>query len=238
MFSYRQPNLGAEPPDLGLGEPAHRARRKVPQPEVFDPHSFEADDLVAENAKQAPDVPLLALPNGEGIAVAIERSNPRRRGDSVVEANAGPDFGEIPRGWGPVELDLVLLLHLVAGVSQSLGEVAVVGQDQQSFRVQVQPADGKDAMCSHVGWQKVQYRASPALVSNGGDDASRFVHEEIHGRRWSLNRAAPNCHSIEIRPDQMGSIRRGSAVDRNFAGDDSLDEPAARPDAAPLEKFQ
>ena len=67
----------------------------------------------------------------------------------------------LPRD-GPLHLGQVLLLHAVSRVLQTVGQVSVVGQEQQSLGVPVQPAHGEDA---GTGGQQAGQRPRGVRVS-------------------------------------------------------------------------
>ena len=67
----------------------------------------------------------------------------RRRGHAVVELDALAQAPERARRRHALDLGEVLLLHAEARMGEPVGELAVVGEEQQALGVAVEPADGE-----------------------------------------------------------------------------------------------
>lgn len=81
-----------------------------------------------------------------GDGVIVDKDDVGGGGFAIFQFDAAAQFG------GGLFLDKVLDAHtvyfgdMVAGVRQAEDEVAVVGQQEESFAVLVEPADGNDAL--------------------------------------------------------------------------------------------
>lgn len=120
--------------------------------------------------------------------------------------------------------DVVLLVELVAGVHHPVGDIAVVGQEQEPLGVAVEPADRKDAL-PHV--DEVHDRPPVALVADGRDVAAWLVEQDVPGLLGS--------EELAVDPEEGGAgIDLGAelgddlAVDRDPPGANHLLGGAAR----------
>ena len=75
----------------------------------------------------------------------VEQRHLGRRGASVVELDALAEAAERAAVRLALDLDEVLLVHAEARVGEAVGEVAVVGEEQQALGVGVEPADREHA---------------------------------------------------------------------------------------------
>src|SRR5699024_1826925 len=98
---------------------------------------------------------------------------------SVVELDPGlQTFGGL-FGHVPGDLRQVGLGHLIGGVGEPVGQVAVVGEQQQAFSLIVQPAHVEQP-CAAVGALQEVPDAAPTLgVGHGGHDLGRFVEHHV-----------------------------------------------------------
>ena len=100
-----------------------------------------------------------------------------RGGSPVVELDA---LAELAQGAGgrraALHLGHVLLVHPVRGVGEQLGQVAVVGQDQEAFGLLVEPAHRKDG---GLGRHQVQHGRAPVRVGRRRDDPGGLVQQVV-----------------------------------------------------------
>ena len=59
-----------------------------------------------------------------------------------------------------------------------MGELAVVGQEQQSLGILVQPSHGGQADAAQIMWQKIQNGGLPPILG-GGEYAAGLVQQDI-----------------------------------------------------------
>lgn len=111
---------------------------------------------------------------------------------------------------------MVLLGQAVAGVHHAVGDVAVVGQEEQPLGVAVEAADRVDPLADI---DQVHHRPPLALVARGGDVAARLVEEEVAG---SLG-----AQQVAVDPDLGGA---GIDLGPELGDDLAVDVDAARPD--------
>ena len=88
------------------------------------------------------------------------------------------EFGDIGFIEVAVEDHAVALDDLVAGVGESVGEVAVVGDDQESFAVLVETSGAEHALSLKVGREEIKDGLSSMGVAVGAEEAFGFIEDE------------------------------------------------------------
>ena len=88
----------------------------------------------------------------------------------------------------------VSLLHLVARMGESEGEIAIVGQKQQTRSVQVQPSHRKHPLCSLR--QQITYCGASSVIRHSGDHPHRLVHGIIEFLLYSVDPVAVHIYDI------------------------------------------
>ncbi len=179
---------------------------------------------MAHRGAHAPHHPLAALLDHDG-----QRRRPAFGGLGHLGASGpGPAVVELDafaqrtqrRGCRPAfDLDEVLLFHAVARVGEQLGEVAVVGQQQQPFGVEVEAADGEDARLLR---NEVEHGGAIVGVVRGGHVARGLVEQPVH-------EVAVDDHRDPVERDPIGrrvdapAEHRHLTIDRHPAlGDEHL----------------
>ena len=92
----------------------------------------------------------------------------------AVEKNSAQKFRR--QRWIPqtIEHDFIFLLDLISRMNEALGEVAIVGEKEESFALGVEPADVERAAGDFAGSRsKIVSRACGSLPR--GNEAGRFV---------------------------------------------------------------
>ncbi len=170
--------------ELVAGQLAQLTGLELAQPHRPDPGPGQPGDRVADVLEEPTDDLVAALVDDQlhdGLAGAVLHDAGPGHGDrAVVEGDAVLDRAQ--RGLGDLarHLDDVGLVHLVRGVRQPVGEVTVVGQDQQTLAVGVQPADVKQPLGGRSAPTQVGHRRAPALwVVHRGDHTARLVQCEV-----------------------------------------------------------
>ena len=74
--------------------------------------------------------------------------------------------------------DAITLDDFLTGVGQSVGEVTVVGYDEQALAVLVEAARTKEALAPEFGWEQVEDSAFGVGIGVGAEHALRLVHDE------------------------------------------------------------
>jgi len=124
-----------------------------------------------------------------------------------------------------LDLHEVGLRHLMTGMGQLVGELTVVGQDQQTVGVGVQTPDMEEPlMPGHV-----LLEAGPALrIVHRRDDTSRLVEHEVEVAPGRRNAGAVHPDDIPFRIDAGPLLGDNPAVDLDASlGDQLLARPSA-----------
>jgi hypothetical protein len=97
-------------------------------------------------------------------------------GAAFVDHYAGAELVERLIAGLAADLDKIDLGHLVGGAGEQVGEVAVVGHQQQALALVVEAADGEDA---RLAGKELHHRRATLRVAGGGDVAFRLVEHRI-----------------------------------------------------------
>src|SRR6266508_1950831 len=142
-------------------------------------------------------------------------------GPTVSELDTVTKCLELPGRRHPRDDDLVLLVDLVPRMHQPVGEVAVVGEDQESRAVGIQPPDRKEPVAvPALLADDVEDGRARGLVLRGRDDAERFVQHHVAMRSRRPDGPAVNGDAILLWIDDGTGSRRPLTVDANGPGSD------------------
>ena len=159
-----------------------------------------------------------------------ENPHARRRGDdAVVERHARAQPLQVAGVGNPLDLRLVDLLDPVAGMGETVRELAVVRQEQHTGRVRVEPADRNDAVAVP---DEADDRRSPLRVTGRRDDARGLVEQDPDERLRG--------ETLPVELDAVGLRDPGSepcdpAADRHSPGADQLVGRPSRANARPCQ---
>jgi hypothetical protein len=105
-----------------------------------------------------------------------------------------------------------------SGVSELVGELSVIGEDEQAGAVLIQPAGRMQTGCAYVFRQEVEHSRTVAVILRCGEVAFRLVQHEIHSARAGAgNVHAVDADGIDGRVDLLGIGCGGTAVHFNSA---------------------
>ena len=124
---------------------------------------------------------------------------------ALLERDAVLERAALPGIERPGQADRVLALDAVARMEQPLRPVAVVGQQEQTLGVPVEPADRVEAPApsARSGGHEVEHGALGMAVADGAGDADRLVaaRGRCAGRaaRWVVRRRASRSRAGSTR---------------------------------------
>ena len=179
MRTGRELRIG-ERTDARAHEPAHR---------MTDLRAHAADDALA---------PFLQHDLERAAAVV------RRCTTCARTARAGPSSSSTPSRSArnapgarhAFDLGEVRLLDAVARMRQQLGELAVVGEHQQAFGVEVEPADRERP---RLGRHELDHRRPALRIVRGRDVARGLVQQPVHARLVDDDRHAVDDDAMRAR---------------------------------------
>jgi hypothetical protein len=131
--------------NLFIGQGAPFAGRQVTQHDRPFAHTDQAQNLVAKLLSHLANLALAAFvqynTHPHAILAALKHINPGRSGRHTVhEHSAAPLTNRLGRGH-LIEQRAILFFDLIAGMREPLGQLAIVGHQQQTFAVIIQPAN-------------------------------------------------------------------------------------------------
>ena len=118
----------------------------------------------------------------------------------------------------------VFLLDTERRVSQSVGEISIIGEQQETFCIHVKAAYGK-----HARFLRNKFKNSRTAVRivGGSDHANRLIHQEMH-KPWSdPDDDAVDCNHIVIGIDTTAQHRYLTINSDGTFGDQVLTDPSA-----------
>src|SRR5262249_4927170 len=153
--------------DLVAGEPACAPLRQIAELERADPDSGQRLHLVPEGLRHSAELSLAPLADRDHqVALALPLDSSRRR-QPLLELAAGAQPLPPPVGGRPGEPHPVGLRYLVARMGEAIGELAVVGQQDQARRVGIEAANRIEAP---LRVDQLRDRAPAAGLLRGGHD--------------------------------------------------------------------
>jgi hypothetical protein len=114
----------------------------------------------------------------------------------------------------PGDLHLINLLDPVPGMCQAVCQLSVIGDENEPFAGDVEPADAKHAW--RVRRHEIGDTVPTRRVAGRRDDADRFIHGEVHKPR--LRQAfAVNTDFVPLRIDARTELGNDFSIDFNAA---------------------
>ena len=186
-----------------------------------------------DRLKHPPNLPLAPLVDDEldpGTAfLYVANLDLGWLGSRLLQGDAAAQLLKLLLGRHAVYLHVVFLLHAIAGVSQAEGEIAVVGEQQQTFTAIIQPPNGVDALF-YVGDQL--HHCWPLLVVADRSHVATWLVQ--HDVDMGLTTTALEWATIDL--DLVGGgVNTGTKNGDNLAIDADtapLDQPLTGPPAS------
>jgi hypothetical protein len=148
----------------------------------------------------------------------------RRRRAHSVERNAAPQPLERTLVWKPRHLDSIRPRYRVPGMREPMRELAVIGEQQQPGRIQIQAADGIE---SRRRDRQQAENSRPALgITHRTDDATGFVEQDVRERRQPQLRTV-HFHTVAADADTRTEDAYDPPVDLHSAVSNQLFRGAA-----------
>ncbi len=173
----------------------------------------------------------------EPAATILHAHDPHLGGQglgTIVEHDAGAPSLDDGFGDFPFELDEIAFGDLAAGVQESRGELAVVGQEQRAAGLEVEASDRVEACLD--ARDEVGDGGAPLGVAGRGDDRAGLVHDDVD--RCLGDRAT--TVDLDLVFEWVGACAElgdDLAVDPDTPGEQELLRVATRGDAGSGEDF-
>ena len=160
---------------------------------------------MADGLAHPPDLAVAALVDRDAQHPRARLGHLRRRRRAVVELDAVAQPAHRPRRHRTAaDRGQVLLVDAVAGVGDAVGQLAVVGQQQQPLGVGVEPADGEHPW---LGGDELDDRRPSVGVACGGHHATRLVQQVVDEAGLGADR-----RTVDLDEVVSGSTRRPSTA--------------------------
>ena len=104
-------------------------------------------------------------------------------------------------------------------MDQAVGQLTVVGHDEQATAVFVESSDGEQP--GAIGRKQVDHPRAAAGIVVGAQVTGWFVQQEVSGP-LGANRLSVNDDFLDARSDPGAELADGTAVDADAAGQDQL----------------
>jgi hypothetical protein len=202
------------------------------EPHALQPHHRVADGVA--HVAHLPRAPLVQRNRHERLVLAraeagLDQPHHGGRGPAAPNHHAAPQPLERAVVGHAADACGVLALDLVARVQQARREVAVVGEQQQAFRVVVEPAHRVDVL-PHA-WQQVEDGRPALRVLPRRHVATRLVEQDVAVARGHAHALAVDADVVAGRIGSRAQLEHGDAVHRHPAVHDQRFRRAPRGDA-------
>jgi hypothetical protein len=148
-------------------------------------------------------------------------------GSAAFDVETAEEFFAVGGIEGFVEGDLVFLLNFEARMGQGEGEIAVVGEDEESLTFLIEASDMEGAR--PVLGEEFEDGFAVAFVVGGADEAPRFEQDGVEGFLDS-NDAVADFDGV-VGGDDGGEVLDGASVDADASLEDEGFDTAAGAEA-------
>ena len=219
---------GSQSPALAAGQGAERKLSDCDPRQTFH---FEM-----EKSRHAADFPV--FPFAENEMIMAWPDFPDGFGPQNISGIRDPGTGQLPDRIGrkfAFEADQIGFFHFIAWMGQPRHEIAVVGKQDQSFAVLVQPSGGNQADLFRLR-NEIDRLFGGVPVVQGADVAPRLIQHDVKFFRRRSNRSAPEFHAVAGHDPHRAAFGSDS-VDFDQSGSDQPFGTAAGADSGSAQKF-
>lgn len=195
---------------------------QIAQSQMTDANSNELFDFKSQLVKHATNLPVNSLAQDHPHPRHPDRLHFFHSRALPIEHDPGQQLrgqGRIP---GTIERYLVFFFHFVARMRQALREIAVIGEDQESLGLRVEPADIEEAR--ELRGQKMENRVARVRIGAGGNEAGRFVENQVKFA-FTAHQLAAHFDVVAL-AGLRAEVGANATVNRNAP---ICDEPVAMP---------
>ncbi len=192
------------------------------EPPDSDPH--ESFHFKSDFVKHPANLPVNTLPQNDAEMGWLDYAEDIDSRSLTVEHDSFQQLRSercIPR---PIESYLVLLLDLVARMSEALGEVTIVGEKEETLSLGVEPADVEQSR--EMRREEVEDGVTRVRVAPGGNEPSRLVQHDVEAL-LAVDQFAVDFDVVALR-GLRAEIGANAAVNRDAASGNELVAMPAR----------
>lgn len=185
--------------------------------------AFELHDLMTDAGEESADFPVLTFGHRDfdpGAALLLfDGDNVMHAEPSLGEVQAAFQFIENLAGGITRDLCAVESKDAIAGMGESLRQVAIVGDDQQAGGIFVESSDGEQA--GAIAGKQVEDAAATFGIVSGAEETGGLVEHEVF---LPLNLQPLPIERDGLTPgfDCGAKLSDRLAVDRDASGSDQL----------------
>ncbi len=191
------------------GEPAPGTRWQGRVGEGSHAGAHEPSDGMTDRFAHAPDLSIAPFMDGDPQDPWSQDADPGRSSRAVGEEHAVAELAQGTARWDAVDFDEILLFDPCGGVRQGERQVAVVGEHEESFAVDIETTDGEHRW--FVG-DEGNHGRSTLRVDASGDHTPRLVEQVVHEPRCARYDDAVHREPLARRVDALAETG-GLAVD-------------------------
>lgn len=203
------------------------AARKIAETQTADPGSDQFLYLITDLVKHPTNLPVDALPEDDPEPRRFNRVHLIDSRTLPIEHHAAGQFGRERRIPGTIQGYFIFLFDFVAGMGQTLREIAVVGQDQETLGLGVETADIEKPR--ELWRQQIENGVARVGVRPGGNETGRLVQKDMK-RALAVHELAADFDVVALRR-LRAEVRANAAVYRDATFSDQLVAMPARTDA-------
>ena len=192
--------------------------RQVAQAQMTDANPHELFHLIPQLVKHATDLPVDSLTQDHPDARHPDRLHFLDSGALSIEHHPGQQLRREPWLPGAIKCHFVFFFNFVTRMRQVLGEIAVVGEDEQSFGLRVEPADIEEAR--ELRRQEIENRVARIGIGACRDETRRFMQDQVE-LAFAADELVPHLDVIAL-GRLRAEIGADAAVDRNASVGDQL----------------
>src|SRR5438094_6539307 len=216
---------------LGGRERAPVPRRQAAVAHGPDPRAHQPHHGVAHRVAHPPDLPVATLVDHDPEHVRLDEGDACHGGDAVVELYTVAQSPDARARGRTLHLGHILLLHTERRMREAMGEVAVVGHDEQPLGVGIEPSDGEHAR--RFGYE-LDHCGSALRIGRGCDHTRRLVQQVVDEPLPDRHGHTVDGDVIPTRIDTPAELG-DRAVDRDPPRVDELVTHAPAPEAGACE---
>ncbi len=208
---------------LVAGESAIGSGRQIAQADRPEADSFQTHDLVSDSRHQPANFAVLPFVEHDfqirTVADRLLQPCSFDMESPLVEVHAALQRCERFGGRDSLHMAQIKLGDTISRMRHAIGQLAVVGDEQQAFRLFVEPADRENPFAKL--WEQVDDSRTPRRIMVRADHSARLVEREVD-LALQLDLLAIEFNLLRIRIGPECDIGDDLAIDRDSAGRDVL----------------